>query len=111
MFQAREVAEQFVASLRYVVERVADRDADLASQLRRAATSAALNTSEGGRREGRDRKNRFRIAAGECDEAVSALRIAIAWGWVGAAEAQPALDLADRLLAMLWRMRHPVARP
>ena len=111
MFEARDIAEQFVANLRSVVEAVADRDPDLASQLRRAATSAALNTAEAGRREGRDRKSRFRIAAGECDEAACAVRIAIAWGWVDPAAAQPALALADRLQAMLWRLRHPRPRP
>ena len=107
MFEAREIAEQFVASLRYVIETVADRDANLGSQLRRAAISTALNTSEGGRRTGRDRKSRFRIAAGECDEAMSAVRIAIALGWVEPAAAAPADALADRLRAMLWRLCHP----
>ena len=107
MFEARNVAEQFVASLRYIIETVADRDANLGSQLRRAAISAALNTSEGGRRTGRDRKSRFRIAAGECDEAMSAVRVAVALGWVTPAQAQPAAALADRLQAMLYRLRHP----
>ncbi len=107
MFEAREIAEQFVASLRYVIETVADRDANLGSQLRRAAISTALNTSEGGRRTGRDRKSRFRIAAGECDEAMSAVRIAIALGWIEPSTAAPADALADRLRAMLWRLCHP----
>ena len=107
MFEAREIAEQFVASLRYNIETVADRDANLGSQLRRAAISTALNTSEGGRRTGRDRKSRFRIAAGECDEAMSAVRVAIALGWVDPIATAPADALADRLRAMLWRLCHP----
>jgi len=107
MFEARNVAEEFVGSLRGIIETVADRDANLGSQLRRAAISAALNTSEGGRREGRDRKSRFRIAAGECDEAMSAVRIAVALGWIEPAAAARADVLADRLRAMLWRMCHP----
>ena len=107
MFEARDIAEQFVASLRYTIEVVADRDANLGSQLRRAAISAALNTSEGGRRTGADRKNRFRIAAGECDEAMTAVRIAVALGWVDPAAAATADALADRLRAMLWRLCNP----
>jgi four helix bundle protein len=107
MFEARNVAEEFVGSLRYIIETVADRDANLGSQLRRAAISAALNTSEGGRRSDRDRKSRYRIAAGECDEAMSAVRVAIALGWVDAADAVAADALADRLRAMLWRLCHP----
>ena len=107
MFEASNVALQFVASIRFVVEAVADRDANLTDQLRRAAMSAALNTAEAGRRDGRDRRNRARIAAAECAEAVVAVRIAVAWGWADDAAVAPALELADRLQAMLWRLGHP----
>ncbi|MBK9032752.1 MAG: four helix bundle protein [Myxococcales bacterium] len=107
MFDAQTVAESFVTHLRPLVERIVLRDRDLASQLRRAATSAALNTAEGNRREGRDRHARFRIAAAECDEAACAVRIAVAWAYVDGAAAAPALALADRLAALLYRLRHP----
>ena len=105
MFEASNVALQFVASIRPIVERVADRN--LADQLFHAATSAALNTAEAGRRIGRDRRHRARIAASECAEAVVAAQIAAAWGWVGDADLADALALADRLQAMLWRLANP----
>jgi hypothetical protein len=38
---------------------------------------------------------------------MSAVRVAVALGWVTTAQAQPALALADRLQAMLYRLRHP----
>ena len=107
MFEASHVAVQFVASIRPLVEVVADRDGNLADQLRRAATSAALNTAEAGRRVGRDRRHRARLAAAECAEAVVAARIAAAWGWVAEAALADALALADRLQAMLWRLANP----
>ena len=107
MFEASDVALQFVASVRPVVEMVADRDANLADQLRRAVTSAALNTAEAGRREGRDRHHRARIAAAECAEAVAAVRVAAAWGYVAAPSLADALVLADRLQAILGRLGHP----
>ena len=107
MFEASEVAHLFVSSLRTVVEATADRDAELASQLRRAATSAALNTAEAGRRLGRDRRYRCRIAAAECAEAEVAARVAAAWGYVSDLEVAPALALADRLHAILYRLAHP----
>lgn len=107
MFEAGNVALQFTTSVRTIVEAVDLHDVDLARQLRRAAVSAALNTAEAGRRAGRDSKSRYRIAAGECAEAVAAIQVAEAWGWVAAAQAAVALELADRLQAMLWRLRHP----
>ena len=97
MFEASDVALQFVASVRPVVEMVADRDANLADQLRRAVTSAALNTAEAGRREGRDRHHRARIAAAEAQEVKAALEIAAAWGALTDADLVDARALADRV--------------
>ena len=87
------------------VERVAPRDKDLAGQMRRAATSAAANTAEGGRRSGGDRLHAFRIASAEAAEAVTHARIAAAWGHVDAAGLAEVLAPADRLQAVLWRLR------
>ena len=97
MFVASDVALQFVASVRSVVEAVARCDANLADQLRRAVTSAALNTAEAGRREGRDRGHRARIAGAECAEAVAALEVAAAWGALADADLVDARALADRV--------------
>lgn len=107
MFEAGHVSLQLVSAVRPIVLAVALEDANLADQLRRAATSAALNTAEGGRRKGRDGAARYRIAAAECAEATAAIRIAAAWGHVDDTTAAAALALADRLQAMLWRLRHP----
>ncbi|MBL8626385.1 MAG: four helix bundle protein, partial [Myxococcales bacterium] len=90
-----------------LVEQIELRDRNLADQLRRAATSTALNTAEGNRRDGRDRAARFRIAAGECAEAATAVQVAVDWGYVPTAASTAPLALADRLGAMLWRLRHP----
>ena len=107
MFEALSVAREFIVAVRPLVEQIELRDRNLADQLRRAATSAALNTAEGGRREGRDRAARYRVAAGECAEAATAVQVATAWGYVPAAAGTAALALADRLGAVLWRLRHP----
>jgi four helix bundle protein len=107
MFEAQTVAREFIVAVRPLVEQIELRDPNLADQLRRAATSAALNTAEGNRRDGRDRASRFRIAAGECAEAATAVQVAAAWGYIPDAAGAPALALADRLCAMLWRLRHP----
>ena len=104
MFDALDVGLEVVISVRDVVSRLQRLDRDLASQLRRAVSSVALNVSEGSRRQGRDRLHLFRIAAGSADEARSALRLAQAWGHVNADMVRESLDLLDRELAMLYRL-------
>ena len=107
MFEALEVAIQFVEAVVPIAEVVARHDKDLASQLRRAANSAANNTSEANKRRGGDRLHSFRIASGEAAEAVTSLRLAVAWRYVPAGSVAAARALEDRLQAMLWRLQHP----
>ena len=107
MFHAQTIAHEFIVAVRPLVVALELRDRNLADQLRRAATSAALNLAEGNRRDGRDRAARFRVASGECAEAVEALQLAVAWGHVAAEAIVDALGFADRLGAMLWRLRYP----
>ena len=107
MFEAQTIAREFIAAVRPLVEQIELRDKSLADQLRRAATSAALNTAEGNRRAGRDRAARFRIAAGECAEAATAVQVAVDWGYIPTTASAAPLTLADRLGAMLWRLRYP----
>ena len=107
MFQAQIIAQEFIVAVRPLVLAIELSDRNLADQLRRAATSAALNVAEGNRRDGRDRAARFRIASGECAEAVAALHIAVAWAYVADESIAAPLALADRLCAVLWRLRHP----
>jgi four helix bundle protein len=103
-FQVLEVAQSMVRQLGPVVRSVALADGSLADQLRRAATSAALNIAEGNGRKGRDRVQHFRVAAGSTREVRAALEVAMAWGYVGAGATEGALGEADRLVAMLWRL-------
>ncbi len=107
MFQAHEIAMQLIAVVRPIVEAVALRDKDLASQLRRSATSAAANTAEGGRRAGGDRQHAFRIASGEAAETLTHVRIAVAWGYAPDAALAEVRTLEDRLQAVLYRLRNP----
>ena len=74
--------------------------------IRRAANSVTMNISEGARREGRDRKHLWRVAAGSAAEVRTALRNGIAWGDLVAARLEQTLELLDRVIAMLWKMTH-----
>ena len=73
----------------------------LADQLRRALLGAYLQLTEATARDGTDRRQRFRCARGECNEAAAAIEAAAALGLVEEAEATALLVTLDRLAAML----------
>ena len=104
MFQALEVSLDLVRSLRQPLARLRVRDRGLSEQIRRAASSIPLNLAEGRRRSGGDRAPCWRIASGSADELRAALRVAVAWGDVEEPDVSEALELLDRVLAMLWRL-------
>jgi len=76
----------------------------LADQLRRALLGAYLQLTEASAREGNDRRQRFRCARGECNEAAAAIEGALALGLIGEAEATAVLTDLDRLAAMLTKL-------
>ena len=107
-FHVYDAALGLVSTLRPVLEQLPTRDRALADQLRRAASSVALNIAEGNRRAGQDRLQFFRIAAGSAAEMRAALEVARAWGHI---DASPSADAElDRVLAMLWRLTHRPCR-
>jgi len=106
-FHALEVALELVSALREPIAKLRQFDKDLADEVRRAAKSVALNVAEGGRRVGRDRPHAYSIAAGSADEVRTALRIALAFGYLDKADLAQPLALVDRELAMLWRLVRP----
>ena len=103
-FQALEVALDTIRSLRAPARLLGRRDARLADQLRRAASSIALNLAEGNRRRGHDRRYHFHVAAGSADEVRTALRVALAWGWLDPRDVEAPMALLDRVLAMVWKL-------
>jgi len=74
--------------------------------MRRATHSVALNLNEGNRRIGKDRLHLFRIAAGSAAEIQAGLDVADAFGLATGNSEEPRV-LADRLLAILWRLTSP----
>ena len=69
--------------------------------------SMVLNIGEASRRIGRDRQNRWRYASGSGAEARDGLELAVGWRMVEPEQVREALELLDRVLAMLWRLEHP----
>ena len=86
-----------------VVVEVRVHDKNLADELFRAAKSVALNLSEAdGVRKGH-RKQRIGTAAGSCAEAITAVRMARAFGFCDGREADFVVDGLTRVAQMTHR--------
>ena len=91
-----------VRQLAPLVREISRCDADLADQLRRAATSICLNLNEGNASQGGNRKKHFYLALGSTREVRGALAVAEAWGYIAnVASLDRELDIIG---AMTWRL-------
>ena len=105
-FDAFEIALALIRSLRKPLETIARHDKKLAGQIREAAASAALNLCEGRCRNGGDQTHLWRVAHGSAEETVAGVKVADAFGYVARDDVAEPLALADRLLAICWRLTH-----
>ena len=79
-------------------------DPELAKQMRRSARNVHLNIAEANRRVGRDRLNRFRWVLAEAAEVTAALDVAVVLEHCTPSEVADALELADRVRAIAYRL-------
>ena len=84
---------------------IARRDKDLASQLRRALSSVALNIAEASDQRGARRDSHYSIALGSARESWSALQVAAAWGYI--AEPVGLKGRFDQVIGTLVRVVAP----
>ncbi|MEM9490569.1 MAG: four helix bundle protein [Myxococcota bacterium] len=105
-FDVFDVSLDLIRAVRRPIEVIRSHDAALSTQLRKAAASVPANIREGNRRQGRDRRHLWTVAAGSADEVQSHLLVAHAWDYVDDQALQKPLQLVDRVLAMLWRLTH-----
>jgi four helix bundle protein len=103
-FQVEELSLELIGALAPLMPRIKQRDKALEDQLRRAASSIGLNCAEAAFSDPGNRRARLFTAAGSAGETRHALRQAVAWRLVTAGEAEPALKLVERIVAILWRM-------
>ena len=104
--QVHEMAITIIEALAPLAPLVARHDRDLASQLRRAASSMALNIAESEYSDPGNRRARLFTAAGSTNESRSALRVAVAWGYIPVGRATEVLAQLDQVMAILWRLTH-----
>ncbi len=81
-----------VGDVQPLVDAISSRDRDLATQIRRALSSVALNLAEGFGSRGGSARVRFESARGSLYEAHTGLRLAVAWGYLTAERTDPALE-------------------
>lgn len=101
-----ELGLEMVAAVRPLVARIRKQDRSLADQLVRAASSVCLNSSEADYSDPGNKRARLFTAAGSANETRAALRLAVAWSYCGPKDAESALTLLDRIVAILWRLTH-----
>ena len=87
MLRIYDTALDIVRQVRPVLERIAQRDGDLARQMSRALTSVPLNIAEGSSSRGRNRAARYHTGAGSMREVMAAIDVAVALGYIEQPEA------------------------
>jgi len=103
MLRIHDVAIQCCVDVGRIAGDIARRDGALADQLRRAMASVALNISEGTGSQGRNRHARYFNALGSAQEVDTALRVALAFGYLQEVDAA-LVDRLDRIRATLYRI-------
>lgn len=102
-FRLEELSLELIEALVPLMPRIKRSDKSLEDQLRRAASSIGLNLAEAAMSDPGNKRARLHTAAGSARETQHALRQAIAWRYVTARDAERALSLVRRLVAILWR--------
>jgi four helix bundle protein len=106
MFQLEALTLEVIKSLKPLVRSISAHDRNLADQLKRSATSIALNVSESSYAKGGNRKAQLHVAAGSANESRAALRVACAWGYVDECDTAQAEAKLDHCIAVLWKLTH-----
>ena len=86
-----------------IIRQIGKHDVDLARQLRRAASSIALNTAEGNGSTGGNGRLRFRSAHASTQEVRACLDVAEALSYIDTVDAG-LRDRFDRIAATLYRL-------
>jgi four helix bundle protein len=87
MLRIYPVVLEVIAALRPSIATLERHDADLARQLKRAASSVALNVAEGMYSRGGNRAARYHTALGSMRETLACLEVAVALGYIAGVDA------------------------
>ncbi len=104
--QVHELALSIIEALAPLMPLIQRHDRALAVQLRTAASSTVLNIAESEHSDPGNRRARLFPASGSANESRSALRVAIAWGYIRRERAADVLERMDHVVAILWNLTH-----
>jgi len=102
MLRIYSVILEVVGELRPVIGQIERCDSDLARQMRRAASSVALNTAEGMYSQGKNRGARYHNALGSMRETLACIEVGVALGYVPRVE--------EDLLGRIWQIMGTLVR-
>ncbi len=105
MFKLHTLILELIVMLRPVIERIARRDPNLEVQARRALSSVALNSREGGGSQGKNQRARYFNALGSAQEVRACVEVAQAFGYIEPLD-ELCADRLDHVVAILWRLTH-----
>jgi four helix bundle protein len=100
MLRIYDVILDVVKALRPVIGQIERKDADLARQMRRAASSVALNCAEGMHSQGKLRTARYYNALGSMRETLACVEVGTALGYIEGIDA-PLMDRIHKVTGTL----------
>ena len=103
MLKIYDVILEVVRGLGPVMKAVERKDPDLARQMRRDASSVALNTAEGAYSRGGNKTARYHNALGSMRETLACIEVSEALGYVQAPDAG-LMDSIARIMATLTKL-------
>jgi four helix bundle protein len=106
MLKIYDVILGVVGELKPVMTAIARQDPDLARQMRRAASSVALNTAEGMYSGGRNKGARYQNALGSMRETLACIEVGTALGYVDGIDA----GLEDRIRKIIGTLVRLIGR-
>jgi four helix bundle protein len=105
--QVHDVALELIGSLKPIVSIIARHDRSLAEQIKRSGSGIALALGEGAYSRKGNQPARFQEALASAGQTRTALRVALAWGYMSEAQTENAFVLLVRVIGMCWRLTHP----